>query len=168
MGRTLEDYLEAEGRTEEDLDRELAEAAGEALRVQIVLDTLADAEDVQVSDDEFGREVIGRAQRAGMGPPGYYEQLVRSGAAGALFADVRRNKALGMLLERVTVTDSAGEPVNMLPEAPTQTAGGRGRGRGDDRWRSRPTLVEWPVRCKRNLWWPGGRRRGRRLVSNLA
>ena len=124
VGRTLEDYLEAEGRTEEDLDRELAEAAGEALRVQIVLDTLADAEDVRVSDDEFGREVIGRAQRAGMGPQEYYEQLVRSGAAGALFADVRRNKALGMLLERVTVTDSAGEPVNMLPEAPTQPPAG--------------------------------------------
>src|SRR5690606_2212665 len=50
VGRTLEDYLEAEGRTEEDLDRELSEAAGQALRIQIVLDTFADAEDVQVSD----------------------------------------------------------------------------------------------------------------------
>ncbi len=124
VGRTLEDYLEAEGRTEEDLDSELSEAAGQALRIQIVLDTFADAEDVQVSDDEFGREVIARAQRAGMKPQEFYDRLVRNGAAGALFADVRRNKALGLLLERVTVTDSAGERVNMLPEAPVQPAAG--------------------------------------------
>ena len=116
MGSTLADYLAAEGRTEEDLDRELAEAAGEALRIQIVLDTLAEAENVQVSDDEFGREVVLRAQRAGVAPQRYYDQLVRNGAAAALFADVRRNKALALLLERVTVTDSAGERVNMRPD----------------------------------------------------
>ena len=35
-----------------------------------------------------------RAQRAGMAPQQYYDQLVRSGAAGAVFGDVRRGKAL--------------------------------------------------------------------------
>lgn len=116
VGRTLEDYLEAEGRTEEQLEQELSEAAGRALRIQIVLDALADAEDVQVSDDEFGREVVAQAQRAGMAPQQYYDQLVRSGAAAAVYADVRRSKALTQLLERVTVTDSAGEKVSMRPD----------------------------------------------------
>ena len=48
-----------------------------------------------------------------MSPQQYYDQLVRAGMAGAVFADVRRGKALAALLERVTITDSAGDPVSL-------------------------------------------------------
>jgi trigger factor len=113
IGASLEEYLTAEEKTEEQIDAELNEAATEGVKVQLVLDTLADAEDVQVSDDEFGHEIVHRAQRAGMAPQQYYDQLVRSGAAGAVFGDVRRGKALALVMERVTITDSAGNPVTM-------------------------------------------------------
>ena len=94
IGATLEDYLAAEEKTEEQIDAELTEAATEGVKIQLLLDTLADAEDVQVTDDEFGHEIVHRAQRAGMPPQQYYDQLVRSGAAAAVFGDVRRGKAL--------------------------------------------------------------------------
>lgn len=113
IGRTLSEYLELEGKTEEQLDQELTDAAAEGIRVQIVLDALAEAESVQVSDEEFGQEVVSRAQRAGMPPQQYYDQLVRSGAAAALHSDVRRSKALQLLLERVNITDSNGDPVSL-------------------------------------------------------
>ncbi|MEV1333936.1 trigger factor [Micromonospora costi] len=113
IGATLEDYLASEEKTEEQIDAELTEAATEGVKVQLLLDTLADAEDVQVSDDEFGHEIVHRAQRAGMAPQQYYDQLVRSGAAPAVYGDVRRGKALASVMERITIKDAAGNEVTL-------------------------------------------------------
>ncbi|MEH0929446.1 trigger factor [Micromonospora sp. CPCC 205558] len=113
IGASMEEYLAAEDKTEEQIDAELTEAATEGVKVQLLLDTLADAEDVQVSDDEFGHEIVHRAQRAGMAPQQYYDQLVRSGAAAAVFGDVRRGKALAAVMERITIKDSAGNGITL-------------------------------------------------------
>ncbi|MET8310014.1 MULTISPECIES: trigger factor [unclassified Micromonospora] len=113
IGASMEEYLAAEEKTEEQIDAELTEAATEGVKVQLLLDTLADAEDVQVSDDEFGHEIVHRAQRAGMAPQQYYDQLMRSGAAAAVFGDVRRGKALAAVMERIKIKDSAGNEVTL-------------------------------------------------------
>ena len=81
--------------------------------MQLLLDTLADQEDIQVSDDEFGHEIVHRAQRVGVAPQQYYDQLVRSGMAAAVFGDVRRGKALTLVLERVRITDTAGNQLSL-------------------------------------------------------
>ncbi|MEU8424630.1 trigger factor [Micromonospora sp. NPDC048835] len=113
IGASMDEYLAAEDKTEEQIDAELTEAATEGVKVQLLLDTLADAEDVQVSDDEFGHEIVHRAQRAGMAPQQYYDQLVRSGAAAAVFGDVRRGKALAAVMERITIKDAAGNGITL-------------------------------------------------------
>jgi trigger factor len=113
VGRSLTEYLALEDKTEADIDAELAEAAAEGIKIQLLLDTVAEAEQVQVSDEEYGQEIVGRAQRAGVEPQQYYDQLVRAGAAGGVFADVRRGKSLSLLLQRVTIADTAGNPVRM-------------------------------------------------------
>ena len=113
IGASLDEYLQAEGKTEEEIDAELTDAAAEGVRIQLVLDTLADAEEVQVSDDEFGHEIVHRAQRAGMGPQQYYDQLVQSGNAAAVFGDVRRGKALASVMEQVTMKDSEGNTLSL-------------------------------------------------------
>jgi len=113
VGASLEEYLTAEGKTEQGIDTELTEAATEGVKIQLVLDTVAEREEIQVSDDEFGHEIVHRAQRAGMAPQAYYEQLVRSGLAAAIYGDVRRGKALGVVLERIKITDAGGNPVSV-------------------------------------------------------
>ncbi|BCJ44902.1 trigger factor [Actinoplanes ianthinogenes] len=113
IGATLADYLASEEKTEEQIDQELTEAAQEGVRIQLLLDTVADAEDVQVTDDEFGHEIVHRAQRAQMQPQQYYDQLVRSGAAAAVFGDVRRGKALASVMEQVTMKDSDGNVLSL-------------------------------------------------------
>jgi trigger factor len=113
VGRSLQEYLELEGKTEEQIDAELAEAAAEGVKIQMVLDALAEAEQVEVSDEEYGQEIVQRAQRVGVEPQQYYDQLVRAGAAAAVYADVRRSKTISLLLDRVTITDSAGAPVSV-------------------------------------------------------
>ncbi|MFI5846111.1 trigger factor [Catenuloplanes sp. NPDC051500] len=113
IGASLEDYLASEEKTEEQIDTELTDAATEGVKIQLLLDTIAEAEDVQVSDDEFGHEIMHRAQRAGLQPQQYYDQLARSGEAQAVFGDVRRGKALQIVLERVTIKDTKGEVVTL-------------------------------------------------------
>jgi trigger factor len=113
IGATLQDYLASEDKTEEQIDAELTEAAQEGVRIQLLLDTIADAEDTQVSDDEFGHEIVHRAQRAQMQPQQYYDQLVQSGAAAAVFGDVRRGKALASVMEQVTMNDTAGNVLTL-------------------------------------------------------
>ena len=83
------------------------------MRIQLVLDTLADAEKVEVSDDEFGHEIVHRAQRANVPPQQYYDQLVQAGVAGAVFGEVRRAKALGLVMERIRIVDSAGTELSL-------------------------------------------------------
>ncbi|MGX6606998.1 trigger factor [Micromonosporaceae bacterium Da 78-11] len=113
IGATLQDYLASEDKTEEQIDQELTEAAQEGVRIQLLLDTVADAEDTQVSDDEFGHEIVHRAQRAQMQPQQYYDQLVQSGAAAAVFGDVRRGKALASVMEQVTMNDTEGNVLTL-------------------------------------------------------
>ncbi|MEV6598419.1 trigger factor [Actinoplanes sp. NPDC051346] len=113
IGATLEDYLASEEKTEEQIDTELTEAASEGVKIQLLLDTIADAEDIQVSDDEFGHEIVHRAQRAQMQPQQYYDQLVKSGAAAAVFGDVRRGKALANVMEQVEMKDSEGNVLTL-------------------------------------------------------
>jgi trigger factor len=113
MGASLEEYLGLEGKSVEEVDGELTDAATEGVKVQLLLDTIADQEDIAVSDDEFGHEIVHRAQRVGVPPQQYYDQLVRSGTAAAVYGDVRRGKALALVLERVRITDSEGNQLSL-------------------------------------------------------
>jgi trigger factor len=113
IGASMDEYLQAEGKTQEEVDSELSDAAIEGVKIQLVLDTLADAEKLEVSDDEFGHEIVHRAQRSGMAPQQYYDQLIRSGAAAAVFGDVRRGKALALVMEHVKISDTAGNQLSL-------------------------------------------------------
>jgi trigger factor len=125
VGRSLQEYLDMEEKTEDQMDTELAEAAAEGVKIQMVLDALAEAEQIEVSDDEYGQEIVQRAQRVGAEPQQYYEQLVQTGAAASVYGDVRRGKTLSLLLDRVTITDTAGGAVTVeaVREAVGETAG---------------------------------------------
>ena len=54
-----------------------------------------------------------RAQQSGMPPQEFANQVVQSGQIGALFAEVRRGKALAQLLERIKITDESGNAVDL-------------------------------------------------------
>jgi trigger factor len=107
-GLTLADFLAADEKTEEDLTNDLTGAASKAIRSQLLLDAVADAEEIGVSDDEFTAEVVHRAQHAGIPPQQYYDQLVQAGLSTSIAVEVRRNKALLAVLERITVKDEGG------------------------------------------------------------
>jgi trigger factor len=113
MGSSVEEYLKGEGQTEEELTVELTQSATKAVRIQLVLDAIADDKDLTVSDEDFGQEIVQRAQQAGVAPQQYYDQIVRAGVAGAVYGDVRRGKALATVVESIKITDSAGVELNI-------------------------------------------------------
>lgn len=113
IGSSLEEYLSEESKSEDDLTTDLTSTATNAVRTQILLDAIADAEEVGVTDAELTQEVLTRAQQAGVAPQEYAEQLQRSGQLRAIVADVRRGKALMLAVERASVSDTAGNAVDL-------------------------------------------------------
>lgn len=108
------EFLEQEGKTREEFDAELREIAERSVKSQFLLDAVADAEGVQVGEAELSEYLVRQAQRYGMAPQEFANQLLEGGNLPAVIADVRRNKALAALLERATVTDASGRPVDLL------------------------------------------------------
>jgi trigger factor len=112
-GQTKESFLEEKGQTAEDWDAELAEGASTAVKTQLVLDAVADSEELQISDAELNDQLIRRAQRAGMAPQDFANRIVESGQIGALIAEVRRGKALAHVMEQATIKDTSGNVVDL-------------------------------------------------------
>ncbi|WP_442943952.1 trigger factor [Nocardia sp. NBC_00508] len=104
--------LEAQGSTREEFDSETKEAAEKSVKTQLLLDAIAEAEGTQVGQEELTERILFQAQRYGMSPEQFIQQVQQAGQLGAVFADVRRGKALAGVVGQVTVTDSAGNPVD--------------------------------------------------------
>jgi trigger factor len=85
----------------------------DSLTRDIVLDTLADRDDVEVSQAEITEYLIRQAPQYGMTPDQFAQAVAQAGQVGAIVGDVRRSKALSVVLEQATVRDSAGELVEL-------------------------------------------------------
>lgn len=105
--------LEAEGKSFEEFEEEVRKEAEKSVRTQLLLDAVADAEDVSVNDAELTERIVYQAQRFGMSPDQYVSQAQQSGQLGAIYADVRRGKALASVVRGVTVTDESGNTVDL-------------------------------------------------------
>ncbi|TWP51216.1 trigger factor [Lentzea tibetensis] len=107
------DWLAEQGQTQEEFDEELRKAAEQAVKTQLVLDSIADAEQLSVTDAELTERIIYQAQRFGISPDEYVQRAQQSGQLGAIFADVRRGKALASVVRQATVTDESGAKLDL-------------------------------------------------------
>ncbi|MFF2270745.1 trigger factor [Agromyces sp. NPDC058136] len=107
-------HLEGEGRLEDDVHRaEVAESSEKAFKTQILLDAIAEAEKVQVSQEELTQYLVQGAAQYGMDPNEFVQILSQQGQIPAMVGEVARNKALAIALGKVTVKDAAGNPVDL-------------------------------------------------------
>ncbi len=112
-------YLETLGQSAEEFDAEVRETADKAIRSQFILDAVIDAESIGIDQGELLEQVIMRAQRSGLQPDVYAQQLAQGEGLQALMADVLRTKALFLLLENAKVVDGEGTAVELvLPARP--------------------------------------------------
>ena len=107
------EWLTEQGQTAEEFDAELRTAAEQAVKTQLVLDAIADAEQVQVNDAELSERIVYQAQRFGISPDEYVQRAQQAGQLGAIFADVRRGKALATVVRQANVTDASGNVIDL-------------------------------------------------------
>lgn len=108
----FEQLLQAQGTTREAFESEAREGAEKSVRTQLLLDAIAEQQETEVSQEELTQQIMFQAQRYGMAPQDFIQQLTQANQVGAVYADVRRSKALAGIISEVTVTDTDGNSVD--------------------------------------------------------
>ncbi|MBN8206415.1 trigger factor [Microbacterium esteraromaticum] len=110
----VHNHLESENRLEDDEHRaEVTEASEKQFRTQVLLDTIAESANVQVSQEELSQYLIQSAAQYGMAPQEFVEALQGAGQLQSLVGEVARNKALAATLGKVKIVDSNGTAVDL-------------------------------------------------------
>jgi trigger factor len=109
-------HLENENRLEDDVHRaEVAESSEKTFRSQILIDSIAEAEDVKVSQDELTQYLIQSSAQYGMEPGEFIKVLDENGQIPAMIGEVARGKTLALILEKANVVDTKGKKVDVTP-----------------------------------------------------
>jgi trigger factor len=112
QGLTPEQWLAVTGKSSEDLTAELREAAETSAKVDLALRAVADAEELECTDEDLDDELAGVAERVGEPVARVREEFERGGNLSAVRSDVRKRKALDWLLERVEIVDEDGQAID--------------------------------------------------------
>ena len=116
----VERHLESEGKASDDPHREevLVEST-KSFQVQMLLDAIAEAEQVKVNENELLQYLIQASQSYGMEPNEFVKVVDEQGQIPSFVAEVARRKALSVVLEAAVVTDSDGKKVDLAEFAKT-------------------------------------------------
>ncbi|NUO34944.1 MAG: trigger factor [Dermatophilaceae bacterium] len=112
-------HLEGEGRLEDDEHRaEVDESTRKGLKTQLLLDAIAEKEEVNVGQQELIEFLVMSSQQYGMDPNQFAQSLDQDGQIPAMVAEVARRKALATVLEKVSVKDTAGNTIDLNESVP--------------------------------------------------
>jgi trigger factor len=106
----------AHGGEEHDTEEHRAEVRGNterAFKNEIILDAVAEKEEIGVNQAELIDYIVSASSQYGMDPNQFAQLLDQSGQVGMMVSEVRRRKALAKVLEQAKVTDSNGAEVDL-------------------------------------------------------
>jgi len=107
-------HLENENRLEDDEHRaEVTEASEKTFRSQILLDAIAEREEIKVSQDELTQYLVQGAAQYNMEPGEFVKVLDENGQIPGMIGEVARGKALATVLGRAKVVDGNGDAVDL-------------------------------------------------------
>ena len=107
-------HLENENRLEDDEHRaEVVISSEKTFRTQILLDTIVEAEEIKVSQQELTSYLVQGAAQYGMEPGEFIQVLDKNGQIPSMIAEVARAKALATVLSKAKVVDSKGKSVDV-------------------------------------------------------
>lgn len=107
-------HLENENRLEDDEHRaEVAESSQKTFRTQILLDAIAEAEEVKVGQNELTAYVVQASQQYGMEPGEFVKILDENGQLPGVVGEIARSKALAVVLGKAKVVDTKGKAVDV-------------------------------------------------------
>ena len=108
-----EDYLASIEKTEEEFDADLVEQSQRSVKTSFVLDQLARTENLSVNQAELSYFVQEQAQRMGVSPDYFAQQLVQNNQINVAVSEVLRGKAATLVAERVSVKDEDGNEIDV-------------------------------------------------------
>lgn len=114
--RTIQDEIDAhfdDGHGDDAHKTEFETNTRNGLKSRIILDKIAEVEDLQVNDAELSQWLVQEAQRYNMAPDQFADELVQSGQVQGAVSEVRRAKALAHVLESVNVVDKSGNKIDL-------------------------------------------------------
>ncbi|HSN11970.1 MAG TPA: trigger factor [Propionibacteriaceae bacterium] len=112
IAQQVEDHF-SDGHGDDDHRAEVETQTRDSLKSQLVLDKIAETEELSVSESELSSWLVQQAPRYGMSPDQFAQELVNAGQVPAAVAEVRRAKALAHVLEHARVVDSTGAVVDL-------------------------------------------------------
>lgn len=117
LGMTVEEYLaESEDEDAEDAEqfwKQIEDRSVRALRAQVILDKVADDQQIGVNQQELTSLIIQKAQQNGTSPEQEANHMMEHNHMSEWMSEIRRGKALGSLVNAAKVTDSKGEHVEL-------------------------------------------------------
>ena len=108
----LAEYFQATGTSPDELLAAVRVDAQAAVKADLGLRALVEAEELTLSDDELRAEIVTMAERMGTTPTELRRQLDTAGRTGAVRSELRKGKALEWLLDHVDLFDEEGNPMS--------------------------------------------------------
>ncbi|MEA2477986.1 MAG: trigger factor [Actinomycetota bacterium] len=106
-GLSMSDYERASQSTELEIRKDIRDQAARSVAAELVLEEIARREEMDVTEDDIGREIAYLAARLQREPKDVAEDVVKGGRLGALAADIMRRKALDYVVASITVPGRA-------------------------------------------------------------
>lgn len=106
----------AHGEGDHDTEEHRAEVKANTARAfqnEIILDAIADKEEVSVSQNELIDYIVTTASQYGMEPNQFAQIIDQSGQVPMMVSEVRRRKALAVVLGQAEVVDSEGNKIDL-------------------------------------------------------
>lgn len=104
----------------EDLREKMRPAGADEVRGQLLLEAIADKENIAVTDEELGKHIDATAKSRNMAAAKLRAEWQRDGRIDNVTYSLRQDKVLAFLVEKAVVTevDQLSQPGTPLPEAP--------------------------------------------------
>jgi trigger factor len=108
----LAEYFQATGTSPDELLATVRTDAQQAVKADLALRALVEAEELTLSDEELTAEIERMAERMGTTSDDLRRQLDTAGRTGAVRSELRKSKALEWLLGHVDLFDEEGNPMS--------------------------------------------------------
>jgi trigger factor len=112
-GVSVDQYLQMSGQEQDSFIEDLRSRGAANLRTRILLDGVAAAEGLEVTEEEMAVAVVQLAAMARVSPDEYRAALQEGGREVALAGDILREKAKERLVELAVPVDADGEVIEL-------------------------------------------------------
>jgi len=111
QGLDLETWIAMSGKAPDEIVGELRETAAQAVKVDLALRAVAEAEAIECTDEDLEAEFAQVAERLNLKTKEVRKQFERADQVPAVRSDIRKRKAFDWLLERVEIVDADGKVI---------------------------------------------------------